>query len=129
MGRILTVLVTLITMATAAHATTLAGGAIFGGPDQNNAVCYLYNAGDSTVNVSGSKIVRQNSGPVEPLSTNNCDRDALAPGNICAISVRIVDNVAHACKFVISPDAAAAAVRGTLEVRSGNNVLKNAELR
>lgn len=37
MGRVLIVLVALITMGTAAHATTLAAGAIFGGPTQNRA--------------------------------------------------------------------------------------------
>jgi len=49
MGRSVIVLVAIITMGTAVHATTLASGAIFGGPTQTFAVCYLYNAGNSAV--------------------------------------------------------------------------------
>jgi hypothetical protein len=125
MGRILIVLVALITMGTAANATTLAAGAIFGGPTQNTAVCYLYNAGGSPVSVSGSQIVQQFIGPV-PLTINQCDVPLVA-GGICGIAANAANNAPYACKFVISPDGGA--VRGTLEIRSGLTVLKNAELR
>jgi hypothetical protein len=125
MGRTLIVLVALLTMAGAANATTLAGGAIYGGPTQTTAVCYLFNAGNSTVSVSGSEIVRQNTGPV-PLAQNNCG--TLAAGGICAILANVGNVGSDACKFVISPDGAA--VRGTLEIRnSGSTVLQNEELR
>jgi hypothetical protein len=123
MVRILIVLVALITMGTAANAaTTLAAGAIFGGPTQNTAVCYLYNAGGSPVSVSGSQIVQQFIGPV-PLTVNQCGASLVA-GGICGIAANAAP---HACKFVISPDGGA--VRGTLEIRSGLTVLKNVELR
>jgi hypothetical protein len=39
MGRILIELVALITMGTAAHATTLAAGGLYGGPTQAGANC------------------------------------------------------------------------------------------
>jgi hypothetical protein len=109
MGRVLILLVALITMGTAANATILATGALFGASTQTTAICYLYNAGGSTVTVESSQIIQQNHGPIT-LSSNNCS--ALAAGAICAISANIVNNVGHACKFVISPDGAE--VRGTL---------------
>jgi hypothetical protein len=124
MGRMLIVLVALITMGTAANAATLAAGAIFGGPTQNTAVCYLYNAGGSPVSVSGSQIVQQFIGPV-PLTVNQCGASLVA-GGICGIAANAVNNAPYACKFVISDGVA---VRGTLEIRSGLTVLKNAELR
>jgi len=128
MGRIFTlVLVALITMGTAANAaTTLAAGAIFGGPTQNTAVCYLYKRRRVLrSSVSGSQIVQQFIGPV-PLTVNQCGCVAVA-GGICGIAANAVNNAPYACKFVISP--AGGAVRGTLEIRSGLTVLKNAELR
>ena len=48
MKRIATVLAALITMGTAANATTLASGASFRGPTQNNAICYIFNTSISS---------------------------------------------------------------------------------
>jgi len=114
-------------MGTAAHAITLAAGAIFGGPTQNTVVCYLYNAGNSSVSVSGS-LVQQFVGPV-PLTINQCTGGVLAAGGICGIAANAVNNAPYACNFVISPDAAAVLVRGTLELRNGLTVLQNEQLR
>jgi hypothetical protein len=124
MGRILIRLVALMTLGTAANATTLAAGAMYGAPTQTTAVCYLFNAGNSTVSVSGSAIVSP-SGPVS-LTSNTCGSQS--GGTTCFIIAPINKDLAYSCKFVISPDGAA--VRGTLEIRNGSStVLQNAALR
>jgi hypothetical protein len=42
-----------IAMATAANATTLAAGGLYGGPTQGAVFCYFFNAGTSSVTISG----------------------------------------------------------------------------
>lgn len=122
--RILMTAVLLLGASAAAHADVLATGAIYGNPTQNGAVCYLYNAGTSAVTITSNLIIRQNFGPVV-LASDNCG--VLAAGGICAISAGIVNNVGHACKFVITESAAV--VRGVFEIRAGLNVLSNSDLR
>jgi hypothetical protein len=119
MGRILIILVALIAMGTAAHAqTTLAAGGLFGGPTQNVALCYFYNAGTSPVTVTGGEIVQETS-TVLPLAGNNCVAP-LTPGKICRFFATPISTVfTHACKATITPDATD--VRGTLEIRAANS--------
>jgi hypothetical protein len=115
----------LLGLNTAAHADVLATGAIFGGPTQNLAICYLYNAGTSAVTITNNQIIRQNFGPVVPLGFDNCG--TLSAGGICAIYAAAVNTAAHACKFVITESASE--VRGVLEIRSGGTVLNSSDLR
>lgn len=127
MGRILIMLVAVITMGTAAHATTLAAGLLYGGVTQETAVCYVYNAGDSTVSVSEIKIIAGN--VALPLVQNTCG--TLAAGGSCFALVRPINrDSAHACKAVVPLNGAN--VRGTLDIRTGANdglVLQTEQLR
>jgi hypothetical protein len=126
MNRMATVLATLITMWTSANATTLASGASFGGPTQNNAICYIFNAGSSPVTIVGTvQIISQFSG-VLPLSFNGCGT-TLARGAICNVNANIANSNPHACKVVIDPDGGL--VRGNLSIRAGSTVLQNTDFR
>jgi hypothetical protein len=118
MRRALTVLAGLITMGTAANATTLAAGGIFGGTTQNLANCVLYNAGDSNVSVLDILIASTFVGRV-PTSFNNC-LGVLHPGAICNVQANIKNDASHACKVVFSPNGAA--VRGVLVISSAANI-------
>jgi hypothetical protein len=129
MCRILTVLVALLTMETAANATTLVSGPILGGPLQNLMVCYLYNASNTTVSVSGS-IFNHFTGLVPP-TYNGCTAP-LAPGAFCNINANPVNRAAYACKVVVSPSETA--VRGIFSIghndtTSGYTPLFSTELR
>jgi len=119
MGRILTGLVALITMGTAAHATTLAAGSLYGGTAQNQATCYLFNAGATAVTVKAPKIIRE-PGISLTLTFNDCpvSPDRLAAGAICVFAVKpIINSATHACRAVVDPDGAE--VRGELDIRGG----------
>ncbi len=87
MRRFLIIPVALITMGTAANATTLAAGAIYGGTTQAVANCYLYNADDSAVSVLQSQIIRHAAGPV-PLASNSCGVRSLP--EVFVISQRVL---------------------------------------
>ena len=128
MNRIATVLAALITMGTAANATTLASGPNFGGATQNNAICYIFNAGSSPVTIVGTvEIISQFSG-VLPLSFNGCGTNStLARGAICNVNANIANNNPHACKVVITPDGGL--VRGNLSIRAGSTVLQITDFR
>jgi hypothetical protein len=118
--------VMVVSMAASAYAHTLAGGAIYGGGTQVAGVCYLHNAGGSTVSVTTNLIFRQ--GSTVPLANTFDDCSSLPPGGTCGISANIVNNLPHSCKMVVSPSGAD--VRGSFEVRDGQgNVLNNIELR
>ena len=117
--------VSLLGISVVAHADTLAAGAAYGGTAQTLANCYLYNAGTGPVTVTSNVIIREPNVSV-PLTFHNCA--ALAAGSICAIAANIQNNVAHACRMVISPGGAD--VRGTLEIRDASGRILNAvELR
>ncbi len=125
MRRVLTTTVLLLGLSVAAHADILATGAMYGGPTQNTAVCYLFNAGTGPVTVVSNQILREPNINL-PLSFDGCG--VLAAGNSCGIAVNnIVNNAAHSCKFVLSPSGAD--VRGVMEIRSGLTVLQNSTLR
>ena len=115
----------LLTMGTAANATTLAAGGLYGGTTQVFALCYLYNAGTSSVNISGKHIIEEGVGPIS-FSADNCG--TLALGSICRFDAGIANNAVHACKAEVSPNDAH--VRGILEIRDGSGTpLQTEQLR
>src|SRR5215470_11654543 len=59
MRRVFTTTVLLLGLSVAAHADILATGAMYGGPTQNTAVCYLLNAGTGPVTVVSNQILRE----------------------------------------------------------------------
>src|SRR5690348_15272563 len=73
MRRVLVAIVLLLgaSVATNAAAAILATGAVYGGSTQNDAVCYIYNAGTTSISFVSEKIVAQD-GSNAVLSTNNC---------------------------------------------------------
>ena len=137
MNRIATVLAALITMGTAANATTLASGAIFHGPPQTptGGICTLFNAGPPGGTGPGSQvsvnvqIISQFLGILTP-SFNDCNGAPFKNGAICSVHVNFGNNdntAAHACKAVISPDGGL--VRGFFTIQSGTTDLETTELR
>jgi len=123
--RVLAMTVLFLGVSVAARADILATGAMYGGPTQNTAVCYLFNAGTGPVTVVSNQILREpniNLG----LSFDGCS--VLAAGSSCGIAVNnIANNAAHSCRFVLSPGGAD--VRGVMEIRQGLTVLQNSALR
>jgi hypothetical protein len=118
--------VLLLGIGTTVQADILAGGAIFGGFNQQLAVCYLYNAGGSTVTVTSNSIVQQ--GVATPLVLNFDNCGTLAAGATCVIQAPIVNNLAHSCRMVVTPSGSD--VRGNFDVRTTAGViLNNSELR
>lgn len=130
MRRTLAITAILFGLSTAAHADILAAGAIYGGPTQAVAACYLFNAGTGPVFVQTNQILRevQNQRAANVgLASDQCGA-TLAPNSICVIAANNILNAPHACKFALYPSAAD--VRGSFELRtSGNVVLKNVDLR
>jgi hypothetical protein len=128
MRRTLAITALLLGLSAAAHADILAAGVMYGGSTQNTAVCYLFNAGTGPVTVVSNQIFRESQPVVNlPLNFDSCGA-TLAPNSSCGIAVNnIANGFAHACKFVLSPSAAA--VRGVMEIRAGATVLKNVDLR
>jgi hypothetical protein len=123
--RVIAVTVLLLGLSVTAHADILATGALYGTTSQDNILCYLFNAGTGLVTVTSNQIIRE-SGTNLSLAADNCG--TMAPGSTCRIFVSgIVNNLAHSCRFVLSPSAAD--VRGFMEVRSGLTVLVTSELR
>lgn len=115
MGRILILLVALISMGTAANATTLAAGGLYGGSTQNSVLCILYNFGVSAVSVSGGQISSEFA--LVPTTFNSC-AGTLAAGGFCSIQANIRNDIAHACKVDILPNATT--VRGEFVIRNAS---------
>ena len=59
MRRTLAITAMLLGLNTAVHADILAAGAIYGGPTQSTAACYIFNAGTGPVAVLSNQILRQ----------------------------------------------------------------------
>ncbi len=116
-------------LGTTAHATILAGGNLYGGTNQTQVTCYLFNAGQSAVTVSVGQIIQENIGPVT-LFANNCTSGLLAARSICHIAAHPTSSGTYSCLFQVDPDGAE--VRGVLDIRSGNGgstVLQTTPLR
>lgn len=121
----LMVAILVLGVGTTAHAQQiLAGGPLFGSLSQSHAVCYIYNAGKTTLRLSGTQIADQ-SGTVQELVFNSCGA-TLPPGRACEINASISGRP-YTCKTVVSPNKSTA--RGVLEIRSGQDSLTNVELR
>ncbi len=128
MRRIFATTAILLGLSVTAHADILAAGSMYGGPTQNTAVCYLFNGGTGPVGIVSNQIFREGQPAVNLLLNFDSCGATLAPNSSCGIAVNnIANGFAHACKFVLSPSAAA--VRGGFEARAGLTVLKNMELR
>ena len=117
-------------LAVTAQADILAAGTLYGGPTQNIATCYLFNAGTGPVTIVTNQIFREG-GTGQPATSLALAFDfcgvSLAPNSSCFIQTTIANLAAHACKFVLSPSAAD--VRGGFEIREGNVVLQSVHLR
>src|SRR5262249_18833773 len=115
-------------MGTAANATTLASGPIYGGSTQNLLSCTLFNASNSTLTVSSLIASR-----IAELTPTFNDCGTLGPGGMCTILANIVSpQYAHICKVVFKPDSSQ--VRGTLLIMKATSVptytvLQSGELR
>jgi hypothetical protein len=119
----------LVTGSTAHAQQILAAGSIYGGPAQSRAVCYVYNAGTTTLSLSGLQITSQ-AGDALTLVVNECAaRGAtITPGAACGFAADIATNQAYSCKALVAPSKTNA--RGVLEVRDlGGRPLQNVQLR
>lgn len=122
--RVIIVIALLLGLSVTAHADVLAMGALYGGTNQNAAVCYIFNAGPGAVSISTNQIIRSD-GIILALATDTCG--VLAAGGTCTISANIVNNQAHSCR--IFTNYSAATLRGVLDIRQGGTVLINSDLR
>lgn len=111
-----------------AQADVLAAGALFGGTGQTEAVCYVYNAGRTSVRLKGFKITDLD-GAKLPITTGECTTSpfTLAAGKACGIAVSATSGAMN-CRVVVTPSKVD--VRGVFEVRaSGGVVLHNTPMR
>src|SRR4051794_30760232 len=83
----------------AAHAEILAGGSIYGGTSQTDAVCYVFNAGGTAVDLGKPEIRTQN-GALKTLNTNSCPA-TLGARRGCAWAAPIASNLAHECAISV----------------------------
>ncbi len=97
--------------------TTILSGIMYGGPDQNNATCYLFNAGRRPVTVRSAAILANKTAAT--LDFNTC-ASPVAAGDSCVIQVgagpthAIANNTPYACEFVVSGGP----VSGEFELRA-----------
>jgi hypothetical protein len=125
MRRLLTATVLLLGTSVAAHATILAGGPIFGGVTQTIAECWVFNAGSTAINITSSRIIRDD-GVSIPLFFNSCG--TLGAEDTCGIAGLINSSQLHSYTIVF-PESKTN-VRGSLEIRQGAPiVLINTPLR
>ncbi len=125
--RVVAMTVCVLGLAVTAHADILAAGTLYGGPTQNIAACYLFNAGTGPVTIVTNQIFVEGQPATSlALASDSCGV-SLAPNSSCTIQAFIANLAVHACKFVLSPSAAG--VRGGFEIRAGNGVLQSVDLR
>jgi hypothetical protein len=106
-----------------AQSVVLATGGVFGGVNQNYAVCYAFNAGTTKV-PAVTVVVRDQNGGITARTL--C---AVNPGAMCAVQAGLVSTVAYSCT-ITGAGASAANLRGVLDIRDVNsNVLINSNLR
>jgi hypothetical protein len=97
-----------------AHADTLAGGPVYGYPQQDQlAGCFLFNAGPTAVALSSLAIVGPNGQPIG-VGQNTCG-PSLGPGQLCGIAGGIPRQGPYACT-VTTPAGAGAYLRGAVGV-------------
>ena len=120
-----------VTFAAGAQAQEiLSGGALFGGVNQSRAVCYVYNSGDSNLELTGFQITAPDGIAVSPFR-NECGPDGatLPAGRPCGIAANVGNITSYNCRVVVSPDKVS--TRGVFEMRNSRNgaSLTNVELR
>jgi hypothetical protein len=106
----------------------LLAGVAYGGPQQQQAVCYLFNGGTSPVSVSAKSLIPEPPYGTTPFALvyDTC-LASLAPGGVCAFVAQLTFNGGTACSVTLSNSKD---VRGSLEIRDLNNgILNNVELR
>ncbi|MGD9508366.1 MAG: hypothetical protein AB7I59_15340 [Geminicoccaceae bacterium] len=104
----------------------LSAGALYGGGTQFRAVCYFYNSGGTTLQLSGAQIATP-SGSGLALVANECGA-TLGPGRSCGIAANVANNLAYNCRVTVSPGKGNA--RGVFEMRNSSGTpLINVELR
>ncbi len=120
MRKITLAVVALAAMGTTAKADVTLSGTLFGGPQQNNATCYLFNAGNFPVSVRSAQIFSAN-GAAAFLDFNFCN-NPVNPGASCVIQAgpahAIANNSNYSCKFVVRGNPA---VSGEFEIRRTGN--------
>ena len=96
-----------------ARADVMAGGPVYGYPQQDQlAGCFLYNAGPTAISLTSFTIVGT-SGPIQ-IGQNTCSA-SLAPSAICGIVGGIGRAGPYACKAVV-PNGTGTYLRGAVGV-------------
>jgi len=111
-----------------AHADNTIAGVLFGSPNQNSAVCYLFNTGSSAVAITSKYLTAENGGGKYALTYDSC-KTSISAGKVCAFQATLGSaNGGVACSVTLSPSGAS--IRGELEIRdSGAYHISNVILR
>src|SRR5262249_11865098 len=98
---------------TPAHAGQIfAGGPIYGSPDQETGVCYIFNAGETAIVITSIAIYDEVANDY-PVVSNNCGA-SLAKHRSCRTVSRIFGDSAYSCRAVVG---SATNLRGSFELR------------
>jgi hypothetical protein len=110
-------------------ANILAAGPMYGGPNQTNVVCYLFNAGPTRVSISTPALIAGLGGQhVTTLISNTCSSRELGRGRACYVYAKADAGQVYSCKVIVGPSKVD--VRGALELRDAQfDVLQNMQLR
>jgi hypothetical protein len=110
---------------TAARAEYLATGAVFGGPSQFSANCYVFNVGPPITIVAAE--IRNQKGAIVTTS-NTCTRATLAQFATCGVSATSLTFQTYECD--VETSGTNADLRGVMDIRNGaSDVLINSNLR
>ena len=100
-------------------------GAIYGSDAQVTGVCYLFNAGDTTVTIYSIAIFDEVANDYVPVS-NSCGA-TLLKHRTCRTVARVFSGIAYSCRATVS---SAVYLRGSLELRdTAGTVLSNTPMR
>lgn len=109
------------------YAATIGGmltGVLYGGPNQSQAVCYLFNAGDVPVTITKSFVPEYGTAP--NIIYDSCGT-LVAAGKVCAFAAIIPAIGGNACK--VTTPALTPTLTGSLEIRDVNQwILNNVRL-
>ena len=101
-------------------AAVLGAGPSYGSPNQQVVQCLLYNGGPDNVSISSVQIYSE----FGPVNTQTFCGNELFAGFSCYFYAFIANNVAHACKAVMSDKTY---VRGTFIIYAPNNQVIHSE--
>jgi hypothetical protein len=71
-----------------AHADDTIAGVLFGSPNQNSAVCYLFNTGSSAVAITSKYLTAENGGGKYALTYDSC-KTSISAGKVCAFQATL----------------------------------------